>query len=61
MRVRYSEHVLEIIRLMLKFSEAERPSFVELGKLVLTSTDNSPVGSPKGENQNKPRPGLGSR
>ena len=26
---------------MLKFEEAERPSFVELAKLVLTSTENS--------------------
>jgi len=34
---------------MLKFDEAERPSFVELGKLVLTSTENS-LDSPKGTN-----------
>jgi hypothetical protein len=32
---------------MLKFEEKERPSFIELGKLVLTSTDNSPIDSPK--------------
>ena len=32
----------------MKFNESERPSFVELGKLVLTSTDNS-IDSPKGE------------
>ena len=32
---------------MLKFDEAERPSFVELAKLVLTSTENS-LDSPKG-------------
>ena len=32
---------------MLKFEEAERPSFVELAKLVLTSTENS-LESPKG-------------
>ena len=31
---------------MLKFEEAERPSFVELAKLVLTSTENS-IDSPK--------------
>ena len=31
---------------MLKFEEAERPSFVELAKLVLTSTENS-LDSPK--------------
>lgn len=49
LKVRYSDHVLEIVRLMLKFEEKERPSFIELGKLVLTSTDNSPVVSPKGD------------
>ena len=32
---------------MLKFEESERPSFVELAKLVLTSTENS-IDSPKG-------------
>ena len=32
---------------MLKFNEDERPSFVELAKLVLTSTENS-IDSPKG-------------
>ena len=26
---------------MLKFEEADRPSFTELSKLVLTSTDNT--------------------
>jgi hypothetical protein len=31
---------------MLKFEEAERPSFIELAKLVLTSTENS-IESPK--------------
>ncbi len=31
---------------MLKFEETERPSFVELAKLVLTSTENS-LESPK--------------
>ena len=31
---------------MLKFEEHERPSFVELTKLVLTSTENS-LDSPK--------------
>lgn len=31
---------------MLKFDETERPSFVELAKLVLTSTENS-IDSPK--------------
>jgi len=47
LKQRYSEHVVEIIRLMLKFDEAERPSFVELAKLVLTSTENT-IDSPKG-------------
>jgi hypothetical protein len=31
---------------MLKFEELERPSFVELAKLVLTSTENT-IESPK--------------
>ena len=31
---------------MLKFEETERPSFVELAKLVLTSTENT-IESPK--------------
>jgi len=43
---RYSDHLLEIIKLMLKFDESARPSFTELSKLVLTSTDNS-IDSPK--------------
>jgi len=39
---------------MLKFEEAERPSFVELAKLVLTSTENS-LDSPKnGPGHNHP-------
>ena len=46
LRQRYSDHVLEIIRLMLKFDEGDRPSFIELAKLVLTSTDNT-IDSPK--------------
>ena len=32
---------------MLKFDEGERPSFIELAKLVLTSTENT-IDSPKG-------------
>lgn len=36
---RYSEHIIEIILLMLKFDEQERPSFIELAKLVLTSDE----------------------
>ena len=47
LRARYSDHIIEIIRLMLKFEEAERPSFIELAKLVLTSTENT-IDSPKG-------------
>ena len=47
LKQRYSDHIIEILRLMLKFNEAERPSFVELGKLVLTSTENT-LESPKG-------------
>ena len=46
LRQRYSDHIIEIIRLMLKFDEGERPSFVELAKLVLTSTENT-IESPK--------------
>ena len=47
LKQRYSDHIIEIIRLMLKFEEQDRPSFVELAKLVLTSTENS-LDSPKG-------------
>ena len=46
LKTRYSEHICEIIRLMLRFTEAERPSFVELSKLVLTSTENTLDGQP---------------
>lgn len=38
LRKRYSEHICEIIRLMLRFDEKERPTFVELAKLVLTDS-----------------------
>ena len=38
---RYSDHICEIINLMMKFDEEERPSFIELAKLVLTSEDNT--------------------
>lgn len=47
LKSRYSDHIIEIVRLMLKFEEVDRPSFIELSKLVLTSTENtieSPVG-----------------
>ena len=56
MRSRYSDHIIEIIRLMLKFEETDRPSFVELAKLVLTSTENtieSPKNGPKGPDGKK--------
>ena len=39
--------------MMLKFEESERPSFTELSKLVLTSTENT-IDSPKnGEQKGK--------
>lgn len=47
LKQRYSDHIIEILRLMLKFEEADRPSFIELAKLVLTSTENT-IDSPKG-------------
>ena len=40
-RKRYSNHICEIIKIMLNFDENERPSFLELSKLVLTSEDNT--------------------
>lgn len=36
---------------MLKFEEVERPSFIELAKLVLTSTENT-IESPKNGKSN---------
>ena len=53
LKQRYSDHIIEIMRLMLKFDEAERPSFIELGKLVLTSTENT-LDSPKTGNSKPP-------
>ena len=41
LRKRYSEHICEIIRLMLRFDEKERPTFVELAKLVLTDSQGN--------------------
>lgn len=35
---------------MLKFDEPDRPSFIELSKLVLTSTENT-IDSPKETNK----------
>ena len=60
LKQRYSDHIIEIIRLMLKFDEAERPSFVELAKLVLTSTENS-LDSPKGANNGPAGASMGKR
>ena len=56
LRSRYSDHIIEIIRLMLKFEESERPSFMELAKLVLTSTENT-IESPK----NGAKPGVDAK
>jgi hypothetical protein len=50
LKQRYSDHICEIIRLMLKFEECDRPSFIELSKLVLTSTENT-IDSPKDTKQ----------
>jgi len=51
---------------MLKFEEAERPSFVELAKLVLTSTENSldspkngPTHNPMGKRMSQVKGGMG--
>ena len=61
LRQRYSDHIIEIIRLMLKFEENDRPSFVELAKLVLTETDNS-IDSPKATgNLNGPKDPKGKK
>ena len=55
LRQRYSDHIIEIIRLMLKFDEGERPSFVELAKLVLTSTENTLESPKNGINPKDPK------
>lgn len=47
LKTRYSDHVLEIIRLMLKFEECDRPSFIELSKLVLTTSGEPSIDSPR--------------
>ena len=52
LRDRFSEHICEIVRLMLRFDESERPSFIELAKLVLTSANNT-IDSPKGAMNHK--------
>jgi len=53
LKARYSDHIIEIIRLMLKFEENERPSFIELSKLVLT---DNPSESPKPNVAGKGKP-----
>ena len=60
LRERYSDHIIEIIRLMIKFEEAERPSFVELAKLVLTSSDNS-IDSPKNQPKGPKKEVIGNK
>jgi hypothetical protein len=45
---------------MLKFEESERPSFVELAKLVLTSTENT-IESPKNVMKTKDGKVVGSK
>ena len=37
LKSRYNDSIVEILRLMLKFNEIERPSFIELDKLILAS------------------------
>ena len=48
---------------MLKFEEAERPSFVELAKLVLTETGDNSLDSPHNPtgNNNGPKDPLGKK
>ena len=45
---------------MLKFDEQERPSFIELAKLVLTSTENT-IDSPKGGIHKHSSHGVGAK
>jgi len=58
LRQRYSQHIIEIIRLMLKFEESERPSFTELSKLVLTSTENTLESPKNGEQSTQPKKSI---
>lgn len=37
MKQRYSENLCEVIRLMMRFNEGERPSFMELAQIVLVT------------------------
>lgn len=69
LKTRYSDHVCEILRIMLRFNESERPSFMELTKLVLTSTENTldnkvfdptAVASMASSKQNLSKPNLGT-
>ena len=45
---------------MIKFNEEERPSFVELAKLVLTSSDNS-IDSPKNQPKGPKKEVIGNK
>ena len=40
LKQRYNDYVCEIIKTMLRFNEIERPSFIELAKMVLTPADS---------------------
>jgi hypothetical protein len=35
LRQKYNDHFCEVMRLMLKFNEVDRPSFIELGKILV--------------------------
>jgi hypothetical protein len=35
LRQKYNDHFCEVMRLMLKFNEIDRPSFIELGKILV--------------------------
>jgi hypothetical protein len=35
LRQKYNDHFCEVMRLMLKFNEGDRPSFIELGKILV--------------------------
>jgi len=48
LKKKYSDNVCEILKLMLRYEEHERPSFTELGKLVLTSAGNTMESPSKG-------------
>ena len=41
LKSKFSDHVCEVMKLMLRFNETDRPSFIEMAKLVLTTADNT--------------------